>query len=148
MSAASDNDGRLLMFEVGGAVYALPIAGVCEVADVEATSCIPTLSPEVAGVINHHGDALPVLERTALLGLEESELPPPEHVLVVSDPVSGAARLGLPVDRVLGLVDGAGATAREEGPVAERRSIDGRVANVLDPRRLVARAQETIRDPS
>jgi purine-binding chemotaxis protein CheW len=135
---------RLLTFEVGDAMYALPIASVREVAEVGDTACIPTLAPEVGGVINHHGDALPVFRRSALLDLREAELPPPEHVLVVSDPATGAARLGLPVDRVLGLVDGAGRGAPGEGAVAERRPIDGRIANVLDPRRLVARAREVI----
>ena len=43
-----------------------------------------------------------------------------------------------------GVVDGAAAASQGPDPIAERRSIDGRVANVLDPKRLVARAREVI----
>ena len=44
----------------------------------------------------------------------------------------------MPVDRVLGLVDGVGVAARGADPVAERRPIGGRVVSVIDPQRLVA----------
>ena len=135
---------RLLAFEVGGAVYALPIAGVVEVAEVSPVACVPTLPIELGGVVNYHGDALPVLRRDALLDVDESQLPEPEHVLVVSERASGAGQLGLPVDRVLGFVDGEGAQADGPDPVAEHRPIDGRVASILDPRQLVARAREVI----
>ena len=54
------------------------------------------------------------------------------------------ARLGIPIDRVLGLVDGAAATMSGAKVVAERRSIQGRVASVLDPQRLVSQARDVI----
>ena len=146
MSSAPDGDAarqeRLLSFEVGGASYALPIGGVLEVAEVGPLACVPTLHPRVAGVVNHHGDALPVVDRSVLLDLDADTLPDPQHVLVICSRSDGP-RLGLPVDRVCGLVDGRGAAAAP-GLVAERRSLDGRVLNVLDPERLVARARQVI----
>ena len=90
------------------------------------------------------GDALPVVHRTHLFETDAESAGAPEHVLVVSDRASGAARLGLDVDRVLGLVDGAGATSRSGDPVAERRPLGSRVAHILDPARLVERARLTI----
>jgi hypothetical protein len=48
------------------------------------------------------------------------------------------------VDRVIGLARGEAAAARGRDPVAERRSIDGRVTGVLDARRLVQQAREAI----
>ena len=137
-------DGRLLTFEVGAAVYALPVSGVLEVTEVDAEGCIPTLTPRIGGVVNYHGNALPLIRRSALFDVEEDQLPRPQRVLVVSDRATGSARLGVPVDRVLGLVDGPGAVARGSDPIAERRPIGGRVANVLDPEQLVARAREVI----
>jgi chemotaxis signal transduction protein len=137
-------DERLLTFEVGGALYALPIAGVVEVTEVDRIACIPSLPAEVGGVLNYHGDALPVIHRFPLLGVDEEGLPEPQQVLVLAERASSAARLGLPVDRVVGLVDGAAAASQGPDPIAERRPIDGRVANVLDPKRLVARAREVI----
>jgi chemotaxis signal transduction protein len=141
---AADCEERLLTFEVGRSLYALPIAGVIEVAEVGPLACIPSLPVHIGGVVNHRGDALPVLRRASLLDVDEAALPEPAHVLVVTDRATGGARLGLPVDRIVGLVDGAAAVARGGHPVAERRPIAGRVANVLDPKQLVARAQEVI----
>jgi chemotaxis signal transduction protein len=137
---------RLLTFEVGEALYALPIAAVLEVAEVSAIACIPTLSRDVGGVVNHHGDALPVIRRSSLFDVEQSELPEPAHLLVVADLPWGGPHLGLPVDRVVGLAQGQGAKSRGPHPVAERRPIDGRLAGILDPQRLVERAREVIED--
>jgi chemotaxis signal transduction protein len=146
VSAAPAGDAarqeRLLSFEVGGASYALPIAGVLEVAEVGPLACVPTLHPGVAGVVNHHGDALPLVDRSVLLDLGPGALPAPQQVLVICARGDGP-RLGLPVDRVCGLVDGCGADPAPE-LVAERRSLDGRVLNVLDPEQLVVRARQVI----
>jgi chemotaxis signal transduction protein len=135
---------RLLAFELAGGLYALPIACVVEVGEAEPLACVPTLPPALGGVMNHHGDALPVLRPEALLGVERSALPEPSQVLAITARPGGGARLGLPVDRVAGLVEGEGATARGSDPVAERRALDGRVLFVLDAQRLVARAQDVI----
>lgn len=135
---------RLLTFEIGGSVYALPIACVVEVSEVEAISSIPTVSLAMAGVMNHHGDALPVVRRSTLLDVDDADLPEPAHVLVITPRATGGAQLGMPVDRIMGLVDGVGASSPGADPVAERRPVDGRVVSVLDPRRLVARAAEAI----
>jgi purine-binding chemotaxis protein CheW len=136
---------RLLTFEVGGTVYALPIADVSEVTEVGRVAAVPMLPPEVGGVTNHHGDALPVVHRRSLFAVsEERELPDPQHLLVLAKDPDDPHRYGVQVDRILGLVDGPGAHGRGEGPVAERRPIEGRLVSVLDPRRLLARATQVI----
>ena len=48
---------------------------------------------------------------------------------------AGGSRLGMEVDRIVGLVDGAAAVAHGEDPIAERRSIDDRVACQVEIRR-------------
>ena len=146
MSAVFARGGseRLLTFLVGGGVYALPIASVLEVAEAGGGACIPSVPTSTARVMNYHGDALPVVRSAVLLGLDEASVPPPEHVLVIASGVTSTPSVGLPVDRILGLVDGAGASARDQEPIAERRPLDGRVANVLDAHRLVAKAREVI----
>ena len=146
MSAPAEtlcNEDRLLTFHVGGSVYALPIACVAEVAEVEPLVSIPTLPAGTAGVVNHHGDALPVLQWSVLLDLPEA-LPDPPHVLVVTPRAGGGPRFGIFADRILGLVSGCAARATGPAPVAEKRSIDGRMVFVLDPERLFARAGEAI----
>jgi chemotaxis signal transduction protein len=144
-AADASLDERLLTFEIGESLYALPISGVVEVAEVEqGIAAVPTLPSQTGGVINFHGDALPVLRAGALLGVESGELEPPVQIVVVTDGPAEKALLGLPVNDVLGLVNGTRAMARGADPVAERRSIDGRVASILDPSRLVARAAAVI----
>ncbi len=142
--APQPSTGRLLTFEVGAGLYALPIAGVLEVVEAGELVCVPTLPLGLGGVVNYHGDALPVLHCAALLEIEVERPAKPEHVLVVSPRGTRSGSLGLPVDRVLGLVDGRAVPARGSDPVAERRSLAGRLASLLDPARLVARARELI----
>lgn len=146
---------RLLTFAVGGSVYALPIAGVLEVTEAVPTTCVPTLPRRCGGVMNWHGDALPVVDPELVFDgarAQPGPAAPREQVLVVSDRGADSARLGLPVDRVLGLVDGLPrcaarvATAKAVDLVVERRPVEGRIVNVLDARALVARAQQVIED--
>jgi chemotaxis signal transduction protein len=147
VSSAEERAGeeRLLTFEIGESLYALPISGVVEVAEIEEDcAAIPTLPAEVGGVINFHGDALPVLRAQALLGIDGAAPKTPTQIVVVTDRPTEQARLGLPVDEILGLVDGPRVVARGNDPVAERRSLDGRVAKILDPMRLVAKASRVI----
>jgi chemotaxis signal transduction protein len=144
-AAARSRDERLLTFEIARSLYALPISAVVEVTEVEeGFAAIPTIPAQTGGAINFHGDALPVLRSSALLGVDAGEPKTPAQVVVVTDRPTEQARLGLPVDDILGLASGPRATARGADPVAERRSIDGRVAKILDPARLVAKAESVI----
>ncbi len=144
--APSADDERILVFEVAANTYALPIASVLEVAEVGELTCIPMLASTTGGVMNHHGDALPVLRSASLLEHEGGEDERPERVLVIARPGTSAPSLGLPVDRIQGLVPGGGATAPGAAPFAERRPIDGRLVQVLDPQWLVAKAEEVIHE--
>jgi len=144
---AAAGEERLLTFEIGGSLYALPIAGIVEVTEVDgAFAAIPTLPSDIGGVINFHGDALPVLCTEALLGVRGDTAKSPAQIVVVTDSPTEQARLGLPVDEIIGLVNGPRARARGADPVAERRSIDGRVGKILDPAQLIAAAESVIAD--
>lgn len=165
-----EGDERLLTFAVGTTIYALPIAAVHEVAETKRVACVPGLPVEQGGVMNWSGEALPILANQLLLhpdspdepeadgmqgagneaptGDEASQAAAPciagEHVLVVAERADAPARLGLPVDRVVGLVSGGPLVPRTQGLVQERRPIDGRVVHVLDPKELVARAERIV----
>ncbi len=134
---------RLVLFEVGGGAYALPISDVIEVTEWSQLAAIPTLPVGVAGVVNHHGDALPIVARDALLE-EPATGSRPEHVLVLGVPGGQSGRLGVPVDRVLGLVDAPAGPPTSDGLVVERRPLRGRIVAVLDAARLLERAQRVI----
>lgn len=141
MTAADER--RLVLFEVGGGAYALPIADVIEVTEWSQLAAIPTLPAALAGVINHHGDALPIVARDALLE-EATTATRPEHVLVLGVSGGQSGRLGVPVDRVLGLVDVPAGTPTGDGLVVERRPLRGRIVAVLDAARLLERAERVI----
>ena len=136
---------RLLTFEIAGALFALPISDVLEVAEPSGEACIPSVPAEVACVMTYRGDALPVVRRERILTLEETPGDErPENLLVISDRTTAAPRLGLEVDRVLGLEDSPAVRSRDGSVVAERRPMAGRVACILDPARVVERAREVI----
>lgn len=137
------DERRLVLFEVGGGAYALPIADVIEVTEWSQLAAIPTLPVGVAGVINHHGDALPIVARDALLE-EPVTGSRPEHVLVLGAPGGQSGRLGVLVDRVLGLVDAPAGPSASDGLVVERRPLRGRIVAVLDAARLLERAERVI----
>lgn len=159
------NAERLLTFEVGSAVYALPIAEVHEVAEAQRVCCVPTISRDLVGIMNWHGDALPVVSTSLLFEVSDDELLEEgrdeatelrdeprvslsilagDHILVVSARDDEPAKLGVPIDRVMGLVDGPRGRRDGQRLVVERRPVEGRVVSVLDPRRLVTRATEVI----
>lgn len=135
---------RLIHFEIGGVDYALPIADVLEVVEVSPAACVPTLARRCVGVVNHHGDALPVIERAALFALEESALPPPQHLLVIADAAGEVAHLALPVDRILGLLELPRSAASGNDLVRERHRVANGVVHVLATRNLLVRAAEVI----
>lgn len=145
-AGSSSSTDRLLLFEVGATIYALPIAEIAEVTEVGRIASVPSLRAAVAGVMNHHGDALPVVHREALFETGRAPLASPRNLLVLGSSPDDASHLGLPVDCVLGLVDGAAGTAGGADVVVERRPIGGRLVSVLDPRRLMARAVQVIEE--
>jgi chemotaxis signal transduction protein len=135
--------GRLLAFEVAGGLYALPIAEVAEVAEVGPLSAVPMLPRSIGGVVNHHGDALLVVDGCVLLE-RPSAAAQATHLLILARDPDDPDRFGLPVDRIHGLVEGPPLVAQGPSPIAARRPVDGRVLHVLDPRRLFERAAATI----
>jgi len=135
---------RWLLFEVGGSAWALPIADVLEVCEVGRIGRVPTLPRAAGGVMHYHGDALPVIARSAVFDVALEDLGEPEQVVVIADRSGDVARLGLPVDRVLGLVDAPAPRPRRRALVAARVPLEGRITGILDVERLMARAQEVI----
>jgi chemotaxis signal transduction protein len=143
VSAPAASAGRLLAFEVAGGLYALPIAEVAEVAELGPLAAVPMLPRGVGGVVNHHGDALLVVDGSVLLE-RSPEAARPLHLLILARDPDDPDRFGLPVDRIQGLVDGPPAQAPGPSPIAARRPEGGRLLHVLDPRRLFERAAATI----
>ncbi len=152
------DDQRQLMFLFEDVQYALPIDWVVEVAEKNRVTGVPSLSLPVGGVMNWHGEALPLIATELLLGRESDEAGATpfgaattvgyaqEQVLVLSGQSGSTARMGMPVDRVIGLVNSGLSSPAGDGTtlVVERRPIDGKIVHILDPASLVARGEEVI----
>ncbi|MCH2185631.1 chemotaxis protein CheW [Myxococcota bacterium] len=111
--------GQWLAFEIGSAQYALPIDSILEIEGPgRQARCVPGLPMDSVAVMNWHGSALPVVSSHLLFSseaerdtVERKALPvrstrwSEAHILVISEPDGEMPRLGLPVERILGLLD-------------------------------------------
>ena len=98
----------------------------------------------LGGVMHYHGDALPIVSPSALLDVAVEEGAVPEHVVVVAADGGDTPRLGLPVGRVLGLVNAPPPATRQPEPVTARLPVEGRVVGILDAQHLCDRAAELV----
>jgi chemotaxis signal transduction protein len=152
MTELEETESRLLSFEVGGSVFALPIVEVLEVSEVTPIVSIPTLGRTRGGVMNHRGDAIPVLSLRVLLesdwNFDDSAADEPglggKHLLVLARDDDRSPKLGVPVDRVRGLISVPAESRKCEGIVLERFILDEREIVVIDSRQLMARATSVI----
>ena len=64
--------GRVLTFSVAGRAYSVPVGEVREVARRPSLTRVPQGPPALAGLMNFHGVAIPVVRMSAMLGLAAS----------------------------------------------------------------------------
>jgi chemotaxis signal transduction protein len=88
-----------VIFRVGGERFAVPLADLDEVAQVEVGIGLDHASPLVLGLVNIRGEIVPMLDTAAALGTRASQrLGPQNRSLVVRD--ARDRRTALPVDQV------------------------------------------------
>src|SRR5688572_8043469 len=86
-----------LTFNLGPQRYALPIEQVVEVAAMIEVVSMPDSSPEFLGVVNRHGDVLPMLDLRPLFQQKVTPLTPLTLFIVAT---YGGQQVGLVVDDV------------------------------------------------
>ncbi len=91
----------LLVFQAGGARYGLEAAGIIEVLLPAALRPFPQMKREVAGLLNHRGRIVPVLDLTALITGFPTELRMSSRIVVIDFPGADGERhpLGLLAER-------------------------------------------------
>ena len=100
MKFAVERKMDILMFEVAGSRYGLPIEHVSEVALAVPITPFPRNPPFVEGVINVRGQIVPVLDWRARFALAPKAFEPTDHLVIAS----GAQRpVAIRVDRILEL---------------------------------------------
>jgi purine-binding chemotaxis protein CheW len=94
---------RYVVFHVGGQSYGLHITCVREVEKAGRVTPVPGAPPMIHGLINLHGEILPLIDPRPLLGLTPGDGAPGGYLVVVHNPVLEMA--------VAWLVDGLGGMA-------------------------------------
>jgi purine-binding chemotaxis protein CheW len=103
-SAIASRTREVLVFEVAGQRYGLPIVDVLELVRAVAITPLPNAPAVIEGVVNVRGRVLPVLDVRTRFGLPARPLDPSDHFIVAS---AGPRGVILRVDQAtqLALVD-------------------------------------------
>ncbi|MEB2312283.1 MAG: chemotaxis protein CheW [Sorangiineae bacterium] len=138
----ADSQKTLVGFVVGAVAYAVPIDAVREVVNPLELTALPHAAPAVAGVADHRGEVVPIVDLRRRFGLaERSELGRSKWILVDV----GGRTVGLAVDAVTEVFGTSGEGLRPPpslGAGDERRGIigvtthDERLTFVLDVARF------------
>jgi chemotaxis-related protein WspB len=134
---------KTMVFHIGRERYALPLASVLRVLPVARLKALPGAPHFVPGLLDLHGEAIPVIDVSRLAGAPPAAVRHDTRILLVEIDVAGRRRrLGLKAERVVGVaaIDGALADAGVVaapwlGQVAP--GADG-MLQLLDPDRLLA----------
>ena len=85
------------VFECSGQVFAASLGAVHEVLSGKLATPVPLAPPALVGVVELHGEALPVVQLSALLGIATRPYTPANPIVVLS---AHDNKLGVAVDRV------------------------------------------------
>jgi len=94
---AQEQEGQLVIFELGTQKYALPILETQEIMRMVNITRVPNTNYFVEGVINLRGNVIPVINLCARLGLEKKSHDQDTRIIVVD---RDGQKVGMIVDRV------------------------------------------------
>jgi chemotaxis-related protein WspB len=108
---------KVLVFHIGADRYGLALQDVGRVLPAAALKQVPLAPPSVAGVLDLHGEPVPVIDLARLAGhAREAVYVDTRIVLVDYRPSGGAVRpLGLLADQVSGIMELGAADLKEAG---------------------------------
>lgn len=116
----------LVIFRMGGQVFAIAVEAVSEVVPFAWLSAPPRMPAFVQGILNLGGVAIPVLRLDRLLGMPSISIGLDASILIMK---TGAAPLGLLVEHVDGVVP---AADYQVMVLDDRQSFQGCLAAQLD----------------
>jgi len=94
---AQDQEGQLVIFELGEQRYALPILETQEIMRMVNITRVPNTSYFVEGVINLRGNVIPVINLNSRLGFAKKPYDQDTRIIVVD---RGGQKVGMIVDLV------------------------------------------------
>ncbi len=126
---------NVIVFAIGATRYAVELRWVREVVTLGFVTAVPTAPPALGGVCNLHGTILPVLDVAALLDQPPGPAARQGDGAIVLEAEGVVCGLRVDqVDHVASLFETAGAVV----------DAAGRPLTLLDPQKLVRRAQELV----
>ncbi len=135
-AAETEDDVQLVVFQLDGEEYGLPVEAVQEITRVpERLSRVPRTPAWIEGLVNLRGAVLPVLDMRARFGLPRGERTERQRILVLD---LGGTRTGFVTDSVTEVL----AVPRAQVEAAPRLSEDqarlmGRVVNLAESGRMI-----------
>ena len=109
---------KVLVFHIGRERYALPLTAVLRVLPVARLKPLPGAPHYVPGLLDLHGEPVPVVDLSRLAGTPPSAVRYDTRILLVDLEAAGRLRrLGLKAERVAGIAD-IGADLRDGGVAA------------------------------
>ncbi|NHZ44416.1 chemotaxis protein CheW [Massilia aquatica] len=108
---------KVMVFHIGADRYALPLWAVARVVPAAALKAIPLAPAWVAGLLDLHGEPVPVIDLSSLAGVAPAQLWYDSRIILVDYPAGeGATRpLGLLAEHVVGVDSVDGAALRDAG---------------------------------
>ncbi|MFO7245912.1 MAG: chemotaxis protein CheW [Thermaerobacter sp.] len=88
---AADTEVQVVVFELAGEDFALPVQHVREILTWQPVTAVPRTADHVLGITNIRGQVTPVVSLRAILGLGEAEIDRRTRIVVVElgDEVGG-----------------------------------------------------------
>ncbi len=91
-----------LSFRLGKEIFAANVSSTLKILEIAEITKVPGAPPNMKGVINHHGNVLPVVDLNQVLGLPETETTKSTCIIVLSiEDANNAFQVGAIVDEVL-----------------------------------------------
>lgn len=108
---------KVLVFHIGADRYGLALAGIARVLPVVALKHLPLTPDYVAGLMDLHGEPVPVIDLSRLAGVTSEQIWFDTRIILVDYPLPGgaSASLGLLAEHVTGIEALDPAALRESG---------------------------------
>ena len=104
--AVETQDGKHLVFLLGGASYGIPILTVLDINGLMEITPIPKTPTYIKGVINLRGKVIPVMDLRLKFGMPEKDYDKQTCIIIVSISVAGKNKqIGILVDTVSEVFD-------------------------------------------
>jgi chemotaxis-related protein WspB len=108
---------KVLVFHIGAERYALRLTAISRVLPVVALKAVALAPPCVAGLLDLHGDPVPVIDLSRLAGITPEQVWFDTRIVLADYPLPGGATacIGLLAEHVIGVEDVDPAALRDPG---------------------------------